>query len=55
MANILKLTLGGLNVKYAEQRVICLPTQHLLWDRGKPRKPSIDLAGPRTFRMQTDF
>jgi hypothetical protein len=30
-------------------------TQHLLYDRGNPRKNLIDLAGRRTFRMQTDF
>jgi hypothetical protein len=35
---ILKLPLGGLHVKQAEQRGIWVPTQHLLWDQGKPRK-----------------
>jgi hypothetical protein len=30
-------------------------TQHLLWDQGKPPKTLIELAGRRTFRMQTDF
>jgi hypothetical protein len=32
------LPLGGLHVKHAVQRGIWVPTQHLLWDRGKPRK-----------------
>jgi hypothetical protein len=35
---ILTLPLGGLHVKPAVQRGIWLPTQHLLWDQGKPRK-----------------
>jgi hypothetical protein len=29
-----------------------VPTQHLLWDQGKPQKTLIGLAGRRTFRMQ---
>jgi hypothetical protein len=40
------LPLGGLHVKHAVQRGIWVPTQHLLL---------IELAGRRTFRMQTDF
>jgi hypothetical protein len=55
LAKILKLPSGGLHVKHTEQRGIWVPTQHLLWDQGKPRKTLIDLAGRRTFRMQTDF
>jgi hypothetical protein len=51
----LKLPLGGLHVKHTEQRGIWVPTQHLLWDQGKPRKTLIELVGRRTFRMQTDF
>jgi hypothetical protein len=47
--------MGGLHVKHAVQRGICVPTKHLLWDRGKPQKTLIELAGKRTFRMQTDF
>jgi hypothetical protein len=49
------LTLGGLDEKYAMQRGIWLPTQNFINDRGKPRKTLIELAGRRTFRMQTDF
>jgi hypothetical protein len=30
-------------------------TEPLLWGRGKPRKPLIQLAGRRTFLMHTDF
>jgi hypothetical protein len=54
-AKILKLPSGGLRVKHAEQRGIWVPTQHLLWDQGKPRKTFIELAGRKTFRIQTDF
>jgi hypothetical protein len=39
-------------VKHTEQRGIWVPTQHLLWDQGKPRKTLIELVGRRTFRMQ---
>jgi hypothetical protein len=46
---------GGLHVKHAVQREIWEPTQHLLWDQRKSRKTLIELAGRRTFRMQTDF
>jgi hypothetical protein len=45
----------GLHVKHTVQRGICVPTQHLLWDQGKLRKTLIELAGSRTFRMQTDY
>jgi hypothetical protein len=55
LGEILKLTLGGLHVKHAVQRGIRVPTQRLLWDQGKPRKILIEMAGRRTFRMQTDF
>jgi hypothetical protein len=41
---ILKLPLGGLYVKHTEQRGISVPTQHLLWDQGKPRKTLIELG-----------
>jgi hypothetical protein len=47
--------LGGLHGKHAVQRGIWVSTQHLLWDQGKPRKTLIELAGRRTFRMQSDF
>jgi hypothetical protein len=40
----LKLPLGGLHVKHTEQRGIWVPTQHLLWDQGKPRKTFIELV-----------
>jgi hypothetical protein len=46
------LPLGGLHGKHAVQRGIWVPTQHLLWEQGKPRKTLIELAGRRTFRMQ---
>jgi hypothetical protein len=49
-----KLILGGLHEKHEVQRGIWVPTQHLLWDQGKPRKILIELAGRRTFRMQTE-
>jgi hypothetical protein len=42
-------------MKHTEQREIWVPTQHLLWDQGKPRKTLIELVGRRTFWMQTDF
>jgi hypothetical protein len=32
----LVLPLGGLHVKHAVQRGVWVPTQHLLWDQGKP-------------------
>jgi hypothetical protein len=54
-AKFLMLPLGGLHVKYAGQRGIWEPTQHLLWSQGKPRKTLTKLAGYRNFRMQTDF
>jgi hypothetical protein len=44
----LLLPLGGLHVKYAVQRGIWVPTQHLVWDQGKPRKTFIELAGRGT-------
>jgi hypothetical protein len=49
------LTLGGLHERHAVQRGIWVQTEYLLWDRGKPRKTLIELAGHRTFRMRTDF
>jgi hypothetical protein len=36
-----KLIFGGLHEKHAVQRGIWVPTQHLLWDQGKPRKTLI--------------
>jgi hypothetical protein len=45
------LTVGRLHVKQAVKRRILVPSQHLLYDRGKPRKNFIDLACRRTFRM----
>jgi hypothetical protein len=51
-ALILMLLLGELHVKHAMLRGILVPTQHLLWDQGKPRKTLIELAGRWTFRIQ---
>jgi hypothetical protein len=49
MAKIFEnLIFGGLHEKHAVQRGIWVPTQHLLWDQGKPRKTLIELAGRRT-------
>jgi hypothetical protein len=42
--NLEKLIFGGLHEKHAVQRGIWVPTQHLLWDQGKPRKTLIGLA-----------
>jgi hypothetical protein len=49
--NFEKLIFGGLH----EKRGIWVPTQHSLWDQGKPRKTLIELAGRRTFRMGNDY
>jgi hypothetical protein len=35
--NFEKFIFGGLHEKHAVQRGIWVPTQHLLWDQGKPR------------------
>jgi hypothetical protein len=43
--NFEKLIVGGLHEKHAVQRGIWVPTQHLLWDQGKPRKTLIDGDG----------
>jgi hypothetical protein len=53
--NFEKIIFGGLHEKHAVQRGIWVPTQHSLWDQGKPGKTLIELAGRRTFRMQTDY
>jgi hypothetical protein len=53
--NFEKLIFGGLHEKHAVQREIWVPTQHSLWDQGKPWKTLIELAGRRTFLMQTDY
>jgi hypothetical protein len=50
-----KLIFGGLHEKHAVQRGIWVSTQHSLWDQGKARETLIELAGGRTFRMQTDY
>jgi hypothetical protein len=42
--NFEKLIFGGLHEKHAVQRGIWVPTQHLLWDQGKPRETLIELA-----------
>jgi hypothetical protein len=52
--NFENLIFGGLHEKHTVQRGILVPTQHSLWDQGKPRKTLIELGGRRTFRMQTD-
>jgi hypothetical protein len=49
------LPLEELHVKNAVQRGIWVPTQHLIWDKGKPWKSLIELAYRWTFRMQNDF
>jgi hypothetical protein len=36
------LALGGMHLKHAMQRGICVPTQYLLSDRRKPLKPWIE-------------
>jgi hypothetical protein len=45
--NVEKLIFGGLNEKHAVQRGIWVPTQHSLWDQGKPWKTLIELACER--------
>jgi hypothetical protein len=42
--NFEKLIFGGLHEKHAVTRGIWVPTQHSLWDQGKPRKTLIELA-----------
>jgi hypothetical protein len=42
--NFEKLIFEGLHEKHAVQRGIWVPSQHLLWDQGKPRKTLIELA-----------
>jgi hypothetical protein len=54
-AKFFMFPLGGLHEKHAVQREIWVPTQHLPWDQEKPRKTLIELAGRKTFRMQTGF
>jgi hypothetical protein len=44
---------GGMHMKHAVQRGIWIPTQHLLWYQGKPRRTLLELAGRRTLQMQT--
>jgi hypothetical protein len=48
MAKFVMLPLGGLHAKHAMQSGIWVPTQHLLWDQGEPRKTlsSWPVAGP---------
>jgi hypothetical protein len=51
--NFEKLIFGRLHEKHAVQRGIWVPTQHLLWDQGKPRKTLIELGSnppPLAFR-----
>jgi hypothetical protein len=42
--NFEKLIFVGLYEKHAMQRGIWVPTQHSLWDQGKPGKTLIELA-----------
>jgi hypothetical protein len=42
--NFEKLIFGGLHEKHAVQRGIWVPTQHSLWDQGKPRKTLIEVG-----------
>jgi hypothetical protein len=41
--NFEQLIFGGLHEKHAVQRGIWVPTQHSLWNQGKPRKTLIEL------------
>jgi hypothetical protein len=50
-----KLIFGGLHENHAVQRGIWVPTQHLLWDQGKPRKTLIELATFRGVRVRVTF
>jgi hypothetical protein len=54
-SNLISMALEGPHGKQAVQYGIWVPTQHLLWNQGKPQKTLIELAGRRTFQMQTDF
>jgi hypothetical protein len=49
------LLLEGLHGKHAVRLGIWVPSQHLLWDQGKPRKTLIELAGrkdiPDAYRL----
>jgi hypothetical protein len=47
-----KSIFGGQHEKHAVQRGIWVPTQHSLWDQGKPRKILIELAARR---LDQDF
>jgi len=47
---ILKLVLGGLRVNHDVNHGILVPTQNLLWDRGRLRK-IFNLFDRMTFRM----
>jgi hypothetical protein len=47
------LIFRGLHEKHAVQRGIWVPSQHLLWDQGKPRKTLIELAGPSGCKLTT--
>jgi hypothetical protein len=53
-AKFLMFPLGGQHVTCSAMWNL-VPTQHLLWGQGIPRKTLIELAGRRTFRMQIDF
>jgi hypothetical protein len=41
--NLEKLIFGRLHEKHAVQRGIWVPTQHSLWDQGKPQKIFVSL------------
>jgi hypothetical protein len=47
-----KLIFGGLHEKHALQRGIWVPTQHSLWDHGKPGS-SWPVAGPSRCKLTT--
>jgi hypothetical protein len=44
-----------LEVLHVKQRGISVPTQHLLWDQGIPRKNLTELGGGRTFKIRSDL
>jgi hypothetical protein len=52
--NFEKLIFGGLHEKHAVQRGIWVPTQHFLWDQGKPRKTLIELAVCMSHKRKAD-
>jgi hypothetical protein len=50
-----KLIFGGLQEKHVVQRGIWVPTQHSLWDQGKPRKTLIELGESARTSLKTSL